>query len=128
MEAIGNVQVGDVFSCSWGYDQTNVNFYEVVEITPSGKSVKILPIWGKVVEGDGGPSERVVPDRGNKRDWDVLEWSNKRGDEIEPKLKRLQMVKWGNDPRVKITVGQDHGAWLVQRGETQHQTGANFGR
>ena len=34
------VQVGDLFACSWGYAQTQVDFYEVVGLTPSGKSVK----------------------------------------------------------------------------------------
>lgn len=36
-----DVKVGDIFECSWGYDQTNVDFYEVVGLTPSGKSVKV---------------------------------------------------------------------------------------
>ena len=36
------VEVGSFFECSWGYDQTNVDFYKVVEISPSGKTVKVL--------------------------------------------------------------------------------------
>lgn len=27
-----NVQVGDIYSTSWGYDQTNVEFFEVIEV------------------------------------------------------------------------------------------------
>ena len=27
------VEVGDIFSSSWGYDQTNVTFYQVVKVT-----------------------------------------------------------------------------------------------
>lgn len=124
-----DVKVGDVFACSWGYDQTNVNYYEVVSVTPSGKSVKIIPIWGKVVEGANGPCERTVPDRGNKRDWDVLEWSNKHGDEIQPKTKRLQLSKWDSVPRPYITVGTGHSARLVlAEDETHYQTGAMYGR
>ena len=27
-----NVQVGDVFVCSWGYDQTNIDYYQVTRV------------------------------------------------------------------------------------------------
>jgi hypothetical protein len=32
--------VGDVFERSWGYDQTNVDFYEIVSVSASGKTGK----------------------------------------------------------------------------------------
>lgn len=35
-----NVKIGDIFSSSWGYEQTNVNFYEVVG--KKGKSTLIM--------------------------------------------------------------------------------------
>ena len=35
-------KVGDCLYQSWGYDQTNIDFFEVVAVLP--KSVKILPI------------------------------------------------------------------------------------
>ena len=50
------VQVGDLFACSWGYDQTQVDFYEVTGVTPSGKSVRVQSIqqetvtWGSTVK------------------------------------------------------------------------------
>ncbi len=34
------VQVGDIFYASWGYDQTNVDFMQVVEVSKTGKTVK----------------------------------------------------------------------------------------
>lgn len=33
------VQVGDVFRCSWGYDQTNIQYYEVIELKGSSGAV-----------------------------------------------------------------------------------------
>ena len=36
------VNVGDLFSCSWGYDQTNVDFYMVVKVT--GKSAWLASV------------------------------------------------------------------------------------
>jgi hypothetical protein len=57
-----SVQTGDVFAASWGYDQTNVDFYEVVSTT--AKSVRIRKIGQTTVE-DHGYSVRVLPERGN---------------------------------------------------------------
>ena len=56
------VKVGDVFVASWGYDQTNINYEQVVGVTKSGKSVYVKPIPFKTVgEGPG----KVVADVDN---------------------------------------------------------------
>jgi hypothetical protein len=47
------VKIGDHFASSWGYDQTNVDFYEVVGLTPKGVRLRRVK---KRVEGHG-----VVP-------------------------------------------------------------------
>ena len=52
------IEVGDIYSSSWGYDQTNVDFYEVVAVTPG--SVKIREVDAKIVEGKG-----LVPAKGH---------------------------------------------------------------
>ena len=36
------VKVGDIFSCSWGYEQTNVDFYKITAVLPH--SVKYVAI------------------------------------------------------------------------------------
>lgn len=51
-------KVGDKVYNSWGYDQTNVDFYEVVEVTPSGAWLQ--PASKVVVEEYRGGS-RVAP-------------------------------------------------------------------
>lgn len=57
-------KVGDILYQSWGYDQTNIDFFQVVEVLP--KSVKIRPICQNMVEGSGGfMSEYVTPDTNN---------------------------------------------------------------
>lgn len=61
------VQVGDIFVSSWGYDQTNIDFYQVIGKTPSGKSVTLAPMTKKRVESPYDYEVRVVPgvvDRG----------------------------------------------------------------
>jgi hypothetical protein len=44
------LQVGDILDASWGYNQTNVNFYQVVEL--KGKMVVVREINSKVVKED----------------------------------------------------------------------------
>jgi hypothetical protein len=44
-------KVGDVLCASWGYDQTNIDFYQVIEV--NGKMVTVKEIAGSHVEGSG---------------------------------------------------------------------------
>ena len=36
-----DIKIGDIFHSTWGYDMTHNEYYQVVGITPSGKSVKV---------------------------------------------------------------------------------------
>jgi len=56
--AIEKVQVGDIFSTSWGYDQTNVEFFKVVEV--GERSIKVVQVAQKIISGDGWGG-RVIP-------------------------------------------------------------------
>lgn len=52
------LKVGDILYSSWGYEQTNVNFYQVVEL--KGKnSVVVREIHSRIVS-DNGPTTHVV--------------------------------------------------------------------
>lgn len=46
------VKVGSLFCMSWGYDQTNVNFFQVTRMSPKG--IFVREIAGKPVEGSDG--------------------------------------------------------------------------
>lgn len=64
IEAVASVKVGDLFVSSWGYEQTNVDFYQCVET--NGKTFKIREIAAKSVDGSGyshGMADQVVPVR-----------------------------------------------------------------
>ena len=44
-----NIKVGDLFYASWGWEQTNVNFFQVVELV--GKSsVRVREVWPELIE------------------------------------------------------------------------------
>lgn len=51
------VNVGDIFYSSWGYDQTNVDFYQVVAMTE--KTVQLREIKAEMVEGDGWSGKKI---------------------------------------------------------------------
>lgn len=55
------VKVGDIFVSSWGYDQTNTDYYEVTALT--GASVKVRPI-GKIQEPDSVGNYQTMPKPG----------------------------------------------------------------
>lgn len=54
------LKVGDVLYASWGYDQTNIDFYQVVEVV-SGRSVKIRAICSEASQEVGFMTNYVVP-------------------------------------------------------------------
>ena len=58
------LKVGDILSYSWGYDQTNTEFYEVLEV--KGQRVVIIQEVGqKSAGGEGFMSGQVIPN-GNR--------------------------------------------------------------
>lgn len=62
---IRSVQVGDIFYTSWGYDQTNVGYYEVVRCTSATVWLR-QTVWVRQIASswDDGYN-RVAPIPGN---------------------------------------------------------------
>lgn len=60
---VPNIALGTVFSTSWGYDQTNVEFFEVVGHYGK-KGVQVRPVSSRVVSADGG-CNYVMPNIGS---------------------------------------------------------------
>jgi hypothetical protein len=59
-KALAEINVGDVLHYSWGYDQTNCEFFQVVG--KSGSTLKLQEIESIVVPGSGGfMSDRRIP-------------------------------------------------------------------
>lgn len=131
------VEVGTMFVCSWGYDQTNVDFYKVVGISPSGKSVKVQK-WSEA--DSGAPShfthESVVPGDAPVMvaDWsDVTPemdfWERQQAVKMVPapvETKRLQHYMSGGVPRVYFSVNSYSSAH-VWDGKPEYQTASGFG-
>ena len=63
-------EVNDIIVCSYGYNCRLVDFYKVVGITKSGKSIKIRQVGEKLISHDGygqagfvKPSDEFVSDK-----------------------------------------------------------------
>lgn len=55
--------IGDILYSSWGYDQTNIDFYQVISVTASRKSIFIRPIASeRTPTGDMQGNAMPVPD------------------------------------------------------------------
>jgi hypothetical protein len=53
------VIVGDIFYSQWGYDQTNLDYYQVIKTTPT--MVAIRKIEKRLTRGRGLPTEYYMP-------------------------------------------------------------------
>ena len=69
-------KVGDILYSSWGYDQTNIEFFKVVKV--SEFSVWIQEIGKKVVEVTGWAHQNVVPV--DSPEYQVRNWNKEKDD------------------------------------------------
>lgn len=114
------VQVGSIFEESWGYDQTNQDFYEVVEVSPSGKSVVLRAINSSRVSGGGPEGYKVVPVAGAYRENNYSADSRFSGSPFR------KVLKSGWMGRVWLTMSSYSGADLWD-GKPSYETDSVFG-
>lgn len=66
-------QVGDIFVETWGYDQTNITYWEIVKV--AAKTVSVLKIEQRFTGETRGTDDIVVPAPGEysktKQDWHI---------------------------------------------------------
>ena len=112
------LDLGDILVCSWGYDQTNIDYYEVVELVGK-KSVKIVPICSEVVRSSPG-ADYVKPIPGSRRDWDVLLDLDRGWQEKQP----MGVLKRASDGAVNVG---GHRAYQCDPNEERYETAAGWG-
>lgn len=120
--------VGSFFATSWGYDQTNVEFYKVVGHTASGKSLRLQRWTAKRAPGrDGGPSaEYLIP--GDEpattpfRDLAALV----AGRQAHPVFVHRARLHYGRDGHVTTSI-DGHYAGLHRDGEAHYATASGWG-
>lgn len=100
------LQVGDLLYSSWGYDQTNVDFYEVTAV--SGKAVVIREIETKVVRsGQGSEAVVGVPHRF-----------------VGEAMKKIPIPSYKGEPAIKLNSFSHAYKW---DGQPKYQTASGWG-
>jgi len=114
------LKVGDILYCSWGYDQTNVDYFKVSEVIGKRK-IKIVGL-GTNAESDG-IHDKATPHEGGGNHWTRKQYYC----EIDKKwkTKNIELVKFANsDNSVKISSF----AWArLWDGKPKYQTNAYMG-
>jgi len=100
--------VGDILYSNWGYDQTNIDYYQIIRATP--KQVILQQLQKKVVSV-GRTDEKVVPLKGK----------------FDPRGKKLRK-KWrpGINGGISVSISSYSGAHSWD-GRPQSQTRGGFG-
>ncbi len=99
-----SAKVGDVLYTVWGYDQTNADFFQVVEV--GDKVIKVRPLKQKLVESHEG-YDKVKPD--------INHFAG-------PAVKKVPQMS-GTGYRVRF----DHGVGQLWSGNAVSQTSPNTG-
>jgi len=92
IESMADVEIGHILSASWGYDQTNIDYYKVIRKTAA--MVEVVAIGQKFVEAASYMSEYVMPDPENElyetywfipgEPWSEKKIVSEKGWEIDP--------------------------------------------
>jgi hypothetical protein len=125
------VTVGDFFVSSWGYDQTNIDFYRVIAVSASGKTVKVQH-WKSTTRPAGVGQDWCAPGNGPMtgrwvKDPDAEHGSRYDADAEYPvKSHRLRTSTWSSEPQTYFTVNSYSAAYLWD-GDAQYQTALGYG-
>lgn len=96
-----SIQPGDIYYTSWGYDQTNVDFYEVVAV--SEKKISVRPIALRTVKEDRG-ADYVVAIPGKYTGPIVQKVPNANGFTVD----NQHASKWDGKPKYQTAQGWGH--------------------
>ena len=97
-----SVEVGTIFCHSWGYDQTNIDYYQVVK--KSGQMVEVRPIASAEVEGSQGFMCATVTPVADAFVTKTYKLQDAHGNYKKTLRKRLQFTERG-DPYLSFEYG-----------------------
>lgn len=116
-------KVGDILRCSWGYDQTNIDFYKVIAVP--GKASVRLRMLGKCRVGGSEGSDLVVPSDTFCEDAHAYK-AKDPGHGPEGTLHRIQ--KTGASDVTRYCVRITSYSWAYPwDGEAEHETASGYG-
>lgn len=109
------VQVGDIFEATWGYEQTNVNFFQVVELVGTS-SVRVREVYPERIKEDYAGYNGMAADRTYKITKELLPAASSSvfiEDQEKGDLKRLKSNTWGDNTSVLFKLSSFCNASLI---------------
>ena len=101
------LQIGDILYSSWGYDQTNIDFYQVTRLC--GKAIGLREISGKLASSDGSGSDKVVADPDNFKGAETKKIPQGFEKTVYVKISDCQTAyKWDGRPLYATSAGWGH--------------------
>lgn len=101
---MSEIKVGDIVYTSWGYDQTNIDFYQVVG--QSGKVTFELQGVGQKIDNSNDYADYVVPDTTNKIGETFKKRLGKWGSFKIEDFARASL--WDGKPKYQTSFGYGH--------------------
>ena len=116
LKIMESIHVGDIFEVSWGYEQTNVDFFQVIKITGKN-SVKIRQVEPSMISDC--PSGPMAADRTYEipQNGELLPPSRHSvfiRDQVNGDTKRVQAATWYADHRAYIRLSSFATAYKVK--------------
>tara|TARA_Y100000310_G_scaffold340115_1_gene434845 strand:+ start:786 stop:1913 length:1128 start_codon:yes stop_codon:yes gene_type:complete len=99
------LKVGDILDANWGYNQTNIDFFQVVDLIGT-KMVAVRPIEGKVVRHDVG-QQYVVPAPGKFKGSKVYRKKPGRNNGVSINSS-VYATPWNGKPQAETAPGYGH--------------------
>lgn len=119
------VQAGDFFYDSWGYDQTNVDFYKVISVSATGKTIKVQQWTAKRLNEWNGPHDAVVPGEGPvKGGWVRTDEGEFYDRDVEAPVETRRLRFYSDRPTFTVN---SYSAAYHWDGTAQHVTGRGYG-
>ena len=105
------VEVGAIFVESWGYDQTNIDYYEVIKVTKTG-------VWLKPIESARTDASHVVPVPGAYKESYRSSLNSEKG------FFKKVSGGWQGEPWINLTSYSGASLW---KGGASYETPVGFG-
>lgn len=122
-------EVNDHFYASWGYDQTNVDFWKVVGLTPSGKSVRVQKVSTIALNDQGAAGAKAVPGEVSKGCWvDDPDGGSVYDPEAMPPVETKRLRSWtSNGTQRWAFCWKSYADAYLWDGTPKYQTGYGYG-
>ena len=95
-----NLKEGDILYCSWGYDQTQVDFYKVKEVIGNNR-IKIVPMTAIVAKQSTGADYMVA---GEEKGTPMLKVANGRQNSVKI-TSYSNAYLWDGQPKYETAFG-----------------------